>query len=218
MIPLPRRRCLVSNRGALLLCLAAGCAPILGGSVSAQSANAQQVDLLQAGEVAGKGANPLLRGADATLAGGIAVGLPIAVVFGLDGGVEAVMGLQIAPLLAHLYAGDVRRGLKPVALTAGGFGLFELGLHLSGASCRREARRSGPRTPVACPLSLGAVGVLGVSAFWGGWGWSMVSAMLTAWQRPAWNGGVERPPFVDASLDLGVTPQGQLAMGVALHL
>ena len=213
-----RRRRLVSNRGALLLCLAAGCAPILGGSVSAQSANAQQVDLLQAGEVAGKGANPLLRGADATLAGGIAVGLPIALVFGLDGGVEAVMGLQIAPLLAHLYAGDVRRGLKPVALTAGGFGLFELGLHLSGASCRREARRSAPRTPVACPLSLGAVGVLGVSAFWGGWGWSMVSAMLTAWQRPAWNGGVERPPFVDASLDLGMTPQGQLAMGVAVHL
>ncbi|MCY3808120.1 MAG: hypothetical protein OXG58_01570 [Gemmatimonadetes bacterium] len=206
-----RRRRLVSNRSALLLCLAAGCAPILGGSVSAQSANAQQVE----GEVAGKGANPLLRVADATLAGGIAVGLPIAVVFGLDGGVAGVAGLQIAPLVAHLYAGDVRRGLKPLALTAGGFGLMELGLHLS---CRGELKRSGPRTPVACIQSLGPVGVLGVSAFYGGWGWSMVSAMLTAWRRPAWSGGVERPPFVDASLDLGVTPQGQLAMGVALHL
>ena len=105
--------------------------------------------------------------------------------------------------VGHWYAGDVKRGLIPLAVRLGGFSLALWGLYLEDASGRpydsAEIRIAG----------LGSLMLLG-----GGWVWGMVSAYRTASDR---NEAI-RTRFGSVEVSYGIRPTtSRLEFGATLR-
>jgi len=76
----------------------------------------------------------------------------------------------VPPLLGHWYAGDVERGLLPLAVSLGGLGL--------GIMCHDFLGSSA-----GCSDAQETIVTLGLLTFVGGWIWRMASAYRTASDR-----------------------------------
>ena len=109
------------------------------------------------------------------------------------------------PLLGHWYAGDVRQGLKPVALQAAPFVGWWLFRTFRSQPDEGDYYEMSPFVHVS------------ILALVAGRIWATVSAIETALRFPRTTTVEDSSPTGGASLELQVTPERQFAMKVVLR-
>jgi len=108
----------------------------------------------------------------------------------------------VPPLLGHWYAGDVKRGLLPVAVSLGGLGL--------GMMCHDFVGSSA-----GCSDAQETIATLGLLTFVGGWIWRMASAYRTASDR---NQAIRRARDGAVEMSCGIrSSESRLEFGATLR-
>ena len=112
----------------------------------------------------------------------------------------ALEGWLIVLPVGHWYAGDVKRGLLPIAVKLGGVAMATACLDLAGGTA-------------VCSDTQETIAGLGALALVGGWVWGMVSAYRTASDR---NESI-RTRFGSVEVNYGIRPTtSRLEFGATL--